>query len=196
MYRRILIASLLATAACSPRGGQLPSPHPAAVDESRYHRVPDRVGDFVLTERSAIGGMPDDTIFRFRDGSAARVSVFVYDVGEDVMAEPDTLKWASLEAEKFEAVQELRRSRGEITAYVVSVSDTARIPAGDRQVLEHSLAVPVRSRDDRISIEFQYLYLIGRRFVKVRATVPEQGWEQTKVRSFARELVQHMARGT
>jgi hypothetical protein len=42
----------------------------------------------------------------------------------------------------------------------------------------------------------QYLYLIGGKFVKVRATIPEPGWQQTQVPSFARELALRMARGT
>jgi hypothetical protein len=196
MFRVTIIVSLCAVAACSPRAGPHSSPHAAAMAESMDDRMPDRVGEFALTERTAVRGLPRDMMFRYSDGSATRLSVVVYDVGEDVKAEPDSQKWTAWEGEKFEAVQEMRRSRGEIAAYVVAFSGTAHIDAGDRQLLEHSVAVPVRSPNGMVSVEFQYLYLIGGRFVKVRATVPEQGWQQTKVPAFARELAQLLARGT
>lgn len=188
--------SLLAIAACSPRAGAPPSPRPAAAADGPSLRMPARVGDFELTERAAVEGLPSDSVFRFSDGSATRLSVITYDVGEDVKVEPDSQKWTAAEGEKFRVVQEVRQSRGQIAAYVVAFSDTARVSAGDRALLEHAAGVPVRSRSGTVSVELQYLYLIGGKFVKVRATVPEPGWQQTTVPAFARELARHLARGT
>jgi hypothetical protein len=196
MYRSMFIVVAFAVTACSSRASRPSSPHSAATAGSVYGRVPDRVGDFALTERTAIAGSPNDSAFRFSDGSATRLSVIQYDVDEDVKIGPDSQKWIVGEGEKFQAVQEIRRNRGQIASYVVVFTDTTRLSVGDRERLEHSTGVSVRLRNDAVVVELQYLYLIGGKFVKVRATVPEQGWQQTEVPTFARELARHLARGT
>lgn len=192
LYRATLVVAALAAVACSSRAGGPPTPRPAA--GTLYERVPDRVGDFALTERAAVVGLPSDSVFRFSDGSATRLSVILYDAGADVKADPDPQTWTAGEGEKFRVVQEVRRRRGDIAGYVVAFTDTNSVAAGDGEIVEHSAAVPVRSRNGAVSVELQYLYLIDGKFVKVRATVPEQGWQRTKVPAFARELAGRLAR--
>lgn len=195
MHRSALVVVALVLVACSSRGAGPAASHPAAA-ERRFAGVPDRVGDFALTERSAIEGLSGDSLFRFSDGSTTNLSVIVYDVSDDVKVDPDPQKWTAVEGEKFGAVQEVRRRRGQIADYVVSFSDTARVPVAGGTLLEHSVGVPVRSPAGAISVELQYLYLIGGKFVKVRATIPEQGWQQSNAPTFARELARHLAGGS
>jgi hypothetical protein len=161
-----------------------------------YARIPAEIGAFKLTERTAVRGLPTDSLFRFSDGSPTILTVIIYDVADDVRVDADSQQWTAREGEKFKAVQDIRASRGQIAAYELAFSDTTRIAAGERTTLEHSIAAPVRFPNGAIAVEMQYLYLIGGKFVKVRATIPEKGWEQTQVPAFARELALRLARRT
>src|SRR5262245_2656044 len=158
-----------------------------------YTRIPSELEAFKLTAREGVSGAPTDSAFRFRDGSPTILTVFVYGVDPDVKVDADSQKWTPREGEKFKAVQEIQRSRGRIAAFTVAFSDTTRFAAGERRILEHSIAIPVRFPNGVVAVEFEYLYLIEGKFVKVRATVPEQGWQQTHVPLFARALATRMA---
>jgi hypothetical protein len=194
----VMMASLLGCA--SPRApasapGQPPSPAATPAGASNlYTRIPAQIGAFKLTERTAVRVAPNDSLFRYSDGSRTILSVFVYDVADDVKSDPDPQKWTAREGEKFRVVQDIRRSRGSIGSYAVAFSDTTRFHAGAGQVLEHSIATPIRFPNGDIAVDMQFLYLIDGKFLKVRATIPGAGWEQTRVPSFARELAIRMAR--
>jgi hypothetical protein len=171
------------------------SPVAAAPGTDLFARIPTEIGAFKLTERAAVTSEPTDSLFRFRDGSPAILTVFVYDVGADVKTDADPQKWTASEGEKFKEVQDIRVRRGAISSYAVAFSDTARFAVGAHNILEHSIAVPVRFPNGTIAVDMQYLYLIAGKFVKVRATIPETGWQQTKVPGFARELARRLAGG-
>ena len=164
-----------------------------APEATLYARIPFELEGFKLTAREAVSGAPADSAFRFSDGSPTILTVFVYDVDAEVKVDADSQKWTPREGEKFKAVQEIQRSRGRIAAFTVAFSDTTRFAAGERRILEHSIAIPVRFPNGVVAVEFEYLYLIDGKFVKVRATVPEQGWQQTHVPLFARALATRMA---
>ncbi|CAN5892232.1 hypothetical protein BH11GEM2_BH11GEM2_00960 [soil metagenome] len=157
--------------------------------------MPDKVGAFKVTERMGIRGFPTDSLFRFRDSSKTNLSVIIYDIPADVRVDSDSQKWTLREGEKFKAVQDVLKSRGQIAAYTLAFSDTIRFTVDARGILEHSIAGSVRFPNGAIAVELQYLYLIGGKFVKVRGTIPAQGWQQTRAPSFARELAVRMARG-
>jgi hypothetical protein len=193
MRRVVLAVAVLAAIACSSRAPARTAPS-AAPAGAPYDRIPDRVGDFALTERTSVVGLPSDSVFRFSDGSDTRLTVIVYDPEEGATDGPDPQVATAEEGAKFPITQEVRRSRGQITGFVVAFSDTARVAGGRRPLLEHSVAVPVRLRNGTIAVELQYLYLIDGKFVKVRATESEQRWQQTKARAFARELVRRLDR--
>lgn len=167
----------------------------AASTPSPHARIPNALAGFRLTERAPIRGMEPDSLYRFRDSTRANVTVFVYSVPPDVSADGDAQRWTVREGEKFRASQDVRRSRRQIVAYELVISDTTRLE-GNRAILEHRSVSPTRYPGGAVTVEMQYLYLIDGRFVKVRATVPAQGWEQTQVPTFARALALHVARGT
>ena len=169
---------------------------PPAPTGTLYTRIPSEIGAFRITERATVRGLPTDSLFRFRDGSRTILTVIVYEVAEDVRVDADSQQWTRREGEKFKAVQEIRVRQGQLAAYVLAFSDTTRFAAGEHQILEHAIATPIRFANGAIAVDMQYLYLIGGKFVKVRATMPEQGWQQTQVPSFARTLALRMAGGT
>jgi hypothetical protein len=185
--RSALVLAAVALAACAPGSAAPPSPQVAGAG-TLFARVPAQVAGFNLTERDAVEALSSDSLYRFSDGTAARVTVIIYEPGEDVKDEPEAQEWVAREGSKFQQVQEIRRRRGQIASYAEGFSDTSRVSAGDERLLEHAAGMPVRMRNGDIFVELQYLYLIDGKFVKVRATVPEDIWRETRVPVFAREL--------
>ncbi len=201
MIRVPSIAFIASVVGCASAPGSPPAPAPsgaahvpAATAGKLYANIPAQLGAFRLTERTTIRGLPTDSLFRFSDGSRTILTVIVYDVAADVRSGSDPQQWTAREGEKFKAVQDVRLSRGNIRGYELAYADTIRFTADAREILEHATAVTVRFPNGDIAIDMQYLYLIGGKFVKVRATIPERGWQQTRVPSFARELAHRMAR--
>jgi hypothetical protein len=166
---------------------------PSAPAVNLSARIPAQIGTFKLTERAAVRGAPADSLFRYKDGSPTNLSVFIYDADADSQNDADPQLRTVREGEKFKAVQDILMSHGQIVAHQLAFSDTTRLRVGASTILEHAVAMPTRYPNGSITVEMQYLYLIGGKFVKVRATVPEKGWEQAHVPQFARELALHMA---
>lgn len=168
----------------------------AAPTRSVQSRIPLQIGNFKLTQRTAVRGTLTDSLYRFSDGSGTNLSVIVYDVIAEAKTDQDPQKWTAIEGEKFKEVQEIRKNRGDMAAYSVAFSDSARFKAGSLNLLEHRIATPVRYANGTIAIDMQYLYLVDGKFLKVRATIPEPGWQQTMVPAFSRELAQRVSQGT
>ena len=185
-----------APASAPTAGPSRASPLTSASRSNLYVRIPAEIGAFKLTERAAVSSGPTDSLFRFSDGSRTILTVFVYDATADVKSDADPQKWTAAEGEKFKAVQDIRVSRGAISSYAVAFSDTTRFAVGTHNILEHAIAIPIRFPNGSIAVDMQYLYLIDGKFVKVRATIPQAGWQQTKVPSFAREVARRLAGGT
>jgi hypothetical protein len=181
---------------CAPPAPATPSPTVTSGPvDNVFARFPAEIGAFKLTERSIVRGVPTDSVFRFSDGSPTTLTVFIYDVVADVKVEADSQKWTAREGEKFKSVQEIRRARGQIADFVMAFSDTTRFNVGQKNILEHAIAIPTRLNNRNVVVEMQYLYLIHGKFVKVRGTIPQQGWEKTGVPSFSRDLARRVAGG-
>ena len=175
--------------------GPTPAQPAAAAALSLYRYIPAQIGAFRLTQRAVVGGLPTDSLFRYRDGSPTILTVIIYDVPGAIRVDADSQQWTRREGEKFRQIQDIQVQRGRIGAYEVAFSDTARFRVGPASLVEHSIATPVRYPNGVIAVDMQYLYLIGGKFVKVRATIPGNGWEQTRVPAFARELATRLASG-
>jgi hypothetical protein len=195
----LVMASVLGCASAPSRApGAAPSGAPpvtSAPAGDLFARIPAEIGAFKLTERRAVSGAPTDSLFRFSDGSRTILTVFVYDVDADVKSDADPQRWTAAEGAKFKQVQDIRVSQGAISAYALAFSDTSRFAVGGHEILEHSIATSTRFPNGAIGVDMQYLYLIGGKFVKVRATVPESEWQHSKVPSFARDLARRIAGG-
>jgi len=157
--------------------------------------VPDSIGAFKLTERTVVRGAPKDSLYRYKDGSKTNLSVFIYDVPDDVKVDADSQKWVFREGEKFRQVEEIQKARGRIADFTVAFSDTVRFGVGTRSYLEHHIAGAAKYPNGAIEVEFQYMYLIGGKLLQVRATVPQAEWPRSRVPGFARELAFRVAGG-
>ena len=189
--RPIPVALVLASAACGPNVQSAPAPALPA-SSSRASRIPVELGRYKLTRREGIEGEPNDSAYHYSDGSRTRVTVFVYGIPVDVQVGADSQSWTPREGKKFEEVQPLLVQRGMIGAYELAFANTGEITAANRKITEHATAIAVRSRG-QVAVDFQYLYLVAGRFLKVRATVPSDGWEKTDVPTFARVLARRLA---
>lgn len=176
----------------TPSGGAVPAPAAtpavAVTRPSLFARIPTEVAGYKLTERAQVANIPGDSLFRFSNGSRTVLTVFVYGVSDDLKAEPDSQKWTAREGDKFRQVQEIRHRRGDFVDYNVAFADTTRFEAGRRSILEHRIATAIKAANGAIAIDMQHLYLIDGRFLKVRATIPESGWQQNSALGFGREL--------
>ena len=159
-----------------------------------YARIPSEIGAFKLTQRGVVQAAPFDSLFRYRDSTRTILTVIIYGLSDDVKIEADSQKWTAREGDKFRQVQEILKSRGRFADYIVAFSDTVRFAVGPMGILEHSIATPVRYANGSVAVDMQYLYLIGGKFVKVRATVPQEIWEKEPIPQFARELALRLAR--
>ena len=195
MPKRARFITLLIVAGCSagpaavPVASPAPSVSPAgAARRSIYQRIPDSVGSYRLTQRSVVRGVPTDSLFRFSNGSRTIVTVLVYDISSDVKVEPDSQKWTFREGEKFKLVQQIRRDRGDISEFTEPLSDSTRMTIGSRQLLEHSIVIPTRYNNGAVTVEYQILYLIDGKFLKVRATIAADDFRKSTVREFSKNL--------
>lgn len=160
-----------------------------------YAYIPAELEGFKLSERTVLRGAPADSAFRFRDGSRTILSVFIYDVDAGAKVGDDPNEWTVREGAKFDVVQQMRANAGAISAYAPVFSDTTRFAVGTRDILEHAVTLTTRFRNGTVAVEMQYLYLIDGKFVKVRGTMPDAGWQQSRVPAFARALARRMAGG-
>jgi hypothetical protein len=181
-----------ATPAPSPVTGAAPAAKSAT---NMYSRIPAQIGTFMLRERAIVRGLPTDSVFRFGDASTTTLTVIIYPIPDDIRVEADSQKWTWREGEKFRLVQQIRAQRRAIREFSPPVSDTTRIANGARMIQEHWIIVPTKLNSGAVVVEFQYLYLIDGKFLKVRATVPHETWQDSKVPSFARELAKTVAGG-
>ena len=83
-----------------------------------------------------------------------------------------------------------------IQAYEVALEEPDSVPLGPGRaaVPGRRVAVAVRARG-RPLLSWFMLYAVGDGFIKVRATVPAEGFERSDVTEFARALVRQAVAG-
>ena len=194
----MLAVSLASLGACAPRPNIASStapPAPAAtpLDVSTLGFVlPASVRSYRLTESYPIEGYPQHRGFRYTDESPTRVSVFVYPA-DSAAAVAEPRHAVAQEGPLFSESLPIGVQRGRYDTYNIAFSHADSLEVDGQLVFGHVTAAPTK-RAGRVSVEFQYLYLVGTRFVKVRASVPAEGWQNTDVPLFAQELTAVLAR--
>ena len=190
----ILSLSLASLGACAAhpgtgRSSTAPSASaPTAIDANVLGFVlPTTVRSYRLTESYPIEGHPQDRGFRYTDGSATRVSVFVYPA-DSAAAIAEPRKVVAQEGPLFSESLPIGVRRGWYDAYNIAFAHADSLDVAGQLVFGHVTAAPTK-RAGRVNVEFQYLYLVGTRFVKVRASVPAEGWQNTDIPLFAQELI-------
>jgi hypothetical protein len=164
----------------------------AAADSAGGVSVPPVVGEWRLVDAEAVRGDGAGGLYRFSDGSSARVSVIVYPVPDDVLVESTPEARVEREGRKFQEVLELLARRGTYDGVMMAYADPDSVVANGAPVPGYSAAAAAL-RGGQVTIELQNLYIIGSRFVKIRATLPERGWQDSTVPRFAKELARAVA---
>jgi hypothetical protein len=191
MIRRSLLAPLaiaLLAAGCQARGIErtaAPAPDPSAGSEA--------VGKYRLSGAEALSSGEGDSLFRFSDGTAAYLTVFRYAVPEEVKVGPDSQAWTAREGAKFEAIQPILVQQGRIETYRTAFNNTREVDLDGVRVLESAIAIGVRANGN-VRMDFQYLYLVHGRFLKVRGTFPGQTWQTSDIANFSREIARRAQR--
>ena len=178
--RLALSLSLLAAWACGPK-------KPASLVAPAGSGIPTTLHGFRLVETKQI---PDydggGQLYRFTDGTSALLTVFVYPIPTDVQ-QGDSANWVLLEGAKFEQVLPIQVERGRYDTYQMAFAEPEPVVSQGDTIRGHVAAAGTRSGQS-ISMQLQYLYLIKGQFVKVRATLPGDSWQQTPVPRFAHDL--------
>jgi hypothetical protein len=171
---------MLATAAC--RGAT-----PAAAPVPAGPVMPDSIGSLRKIGQRVL--IPTDTLWRYEDGRA-QVSVIRYPIREASKVGTDTSQWLLREGESLIRAMPLLQQRRQIDSYSVRLS---RVEAGPNPpALEYAGVVLEAARGKR-TIESQYLYIVGGRWLKVRATEPDDSSASSPVPAFARTMANRLA---
>lgn len=149
-------------------------------------------GRYRFTQADVVPSTPGDSIYRFRDGTGANVSVIRYAMPPDVRVDADSQRWTAREGTKFADVQAILQQQGRIEAWRLAFEDTTRLTlSAAPPVLEHAIGIVVRSRGAE-RMDVQYLYFIHGRLLKIRGTVPIAAWPESELQAFAREAARRV----
>ena len=146
------------------------------------------VGRYRLTGVEHLEGSELDSLYRFSDGSSAAITAFRYDIPSDVRVSGARNDWTKREGAKFEAVQPTLVAQGRIDSYRIAFASAQMVTVDADSVFEHSVAIAVRVRGD-IRIDFQYLYVVCNRFLKLRGSFFGDTWRESEFPNFAREVM-------
>jgi hypothetical protein len=119
MRSSILASSALVCIACAPAAVRH-TVTPAATSEVGATMI----GRYRLTRSQLLPETSRDSIYRYSDGTASIVSVFRYDVPDDVKVVADSQAWIAREGEKFAQVQDAFLEQRKIESFRVVSSGT------------------------------------------------------------------------
>ena len=194
-----IFGSLAATAQSPPPPGvdsrQTPLPGtrlPVSCFQARHSfTLPDTVVGYVLGKSAPVEGSPESTAYSYENGSTGWITVFIY---------PRQIRGRS--ADSRTALTEEGRGlfemlpvgvqRGRWDDYVESHSAPDSVMVNGGVTLGNETAAVTKLRG-AVSVQMQYVYLLGSHFVKVRATVPSDDWEKSGVPAFASALIARLA---
>lgn len=189
---RVLLLSVALSAACKPSAAPAP-PTPQVAPASG---IPGSLHGYRLTGTEPIdikvGG---GHLYRFRDSTKAYITVFVYPVPDDVKQSPDSAQWVATEGHKFAAILPILVQRGQFDTYEMAFENPDTVVAGNHPVVGFRAVAVTRARG-RVEVQYEFLHLVRGEFVKVRATVPQEDWEQAPIIPFAHDLVAAMLKPT
>ncbi len=190
MRHRILCALLLLGPALCAVGPVQKAVCQASGPPYSSLRPPAQLRGYVLFQVDSLSG--GSVAHRYSHESGTRVTVFIYPAGQtsEVSA---TESLVQQESEKFILALPVGVQRGWYDNFTVAFSEPDSVQAGNLRISGRGVGAATR-KGDRMAIELQYLYLVSGSFIKVRATVPVPGWEDTDVPLFARELAAAVAR--
>jgi hypothetical protein len=156
--------------------------------------VPNQIGRFALVQRSPLTAPGVGTIYRFRDSTAINLSVITYELSADDAAPNATAPArVRVEGDHFLEILAIQVRRGVYDTYHVLLVRPDSVVVG-RSITPGMIATVSVEQRGRTGYELQYLYLIDRTFVKIRASVPASAWPRTDLDSFATELVTALVR--
>lgn len=186
--RHLTSAYCLALAAVLSTSCQPASP-PATPNPSPDAGIPTSLRGYRLTASDTIAETDGGgRLYRFNDGSATYITVFLYPVPADVKVATDSAQWVVTEGEKWARVLPIFVQRGRYDAFEMAFANPEPVVV-ELDTIPGFAAAAVTRSTGAVSVQLQYLYLVRGQFLKVRATLPQDEWQQAPVPLFAQDLV-------
>lgn len=185
--RVICMVAAVAAIACSSTNQSIQNVQTTAV--VRRAPFPADVRGFRLSSAEQLPGTPVESVYRYAPPtpSRARVSAFRYVVPDSVLGTLTRQEWADRESRSFGTVMAIMKQRGQYDTVEVAMMEPGPV-VRDGMTVPGSFAVAgVRQRGVAL-FEFQFVYGVGDRFLKVRATMPAAELQTSGIREFAEEL--------
>lgn len=164
----------------------------AAVDAAAQPvQLPAEAGPFVLSDSLRYDRPGPSMAYRYQD-PAERVTgdAFVYPVGADLLASPDSQRIAT-EAEAFIATLAEGVELGWYSDYRVVVNEAREWETADGPRPGYLVAF-VQRREDGAYVSFMHLVLLGDHYVKTRLTLPAEQWRTSAAPDFALDLFKQL----
>lgn len=156
-------------------------------------RMPARVGAFALNAHERIAGTSSDAIYRYRDSVSTNLSVILYSTsyaGSDATGSPRNR--VDHEGSLFAMTLPIQQNRRAIESWrLLSQRSDSMLVAGTW--IPGHVTVASTTRMGRASYELQFLHIVQGNYVKVRISVPEQGWPRNDLAAFDSALVTSLA---
>ncbi len=173
-------------------GAPTPASENAAGAGDPCPALPDSLHGYHLTETGPLADTSLGVRYRYAGPPRELVTVFLYPIPADVRTGEDLQAWVSAEGKKFEAMLPLGVQRGFWEQYAGAFANAEPI-AVEGGTVPGFIAGAATKRNGRISVELQYVYAVCGRFLKVRGTLPQEGWEESDFPTFAKALAARLA---
>jgi hypothetical protein len=179
-----LSVALLTLAAPGSTPGQEASSRPTNAPPGLS--APEQVGRYTRGALRDYGTPTLGVAYRYSAGDSTLATVYLYRREEGQRAAPADVALRE-QASTFKQALGVERGRGVYEAYEIAFEGPDSVRTSGRWVPGYQIGYVFR-RGGADYVSFFFVYAVGDAFVKIRGTVPEAGWEQTDLPSFAREV--------
>jgi hypothetical protein len=188
-----MMAAIFFSAACyqMSQTGSSAQPRPTSVTPLPANLTPpQRIGRYLMVDQLPYSDA--GTLFRFRDDAEARLSVFVYPVGEEVQQGADTQIWTSTEGYKFGTTMMEMVQSGAVRTFQMQMGRPDTLTVTDRRIPGYVSVASTEGRGGR-RVELEFVYLVRSHFIRIHATTENLEWSQSDIPVFARTLATRLA---
>jgi hypothetical protein len=153
--------------------------------------IPGELTGYRLTDTKIFPDSANGTGYTFSDGSADRVNVFIYPISPAARVGSDLRAWVAAEGKRFKEILAVGVQRRAWQMYTVMLDHPDSVAIANENIPGY-LVVGGTRRGDIVNVEFQYLFGICDRFVKMRATIDSKTWTESQFPQFAKDLAAHL----
>ena len=132
--------------------------------------------------------------YRYQGPQIAGLDVYVWPLPSDSPGQAAHDSLLQLEVERFKAALPLGLERGWYDDYRVAFANPHPVAAKNASVAGYLLAYSFR-RGEQVSTSFFYIYALKGMYLKIRLTVPSDGWDTNPALDVPKALVRAVSGG-